>query len=205
MRSDISVIAWDFDGVLNRNIVGGRFVWADKLEDDLGIALDAFERGVFDASFADVISGKQDIKCHLQDWLDRSGYHALDAGAVLDYWFAKDDLKDPFTCGLLQRLTAQGVVQVIATNNEERRANYIEHQAGFGSLVRQVFSSGRIKSAKPDPSFFAHVSNALMVAPSEILLIDDSATNVRTAKALGWKGFHFTDDTRAELVSFLGL
>ncbi len=62
MRSDISVIAWDFDGVLNRNVVDGRFIWADTLESDLGIALDAFERGVFDASFLQVISGKRDIK-----------------------------------------------------------------------------------------------------------------------------------------------
>jgi putative hydrolase of the HAD superfamily len=204
MRTDISVIAWDFDGVLNRNIVDGRFVWADTLEDDLGIALDAFERGVFDTTFAQVISGKRDIKRHLQDWLDRCG-HTLDAEDLLDYWFARDDLKDPFTCGLLEDLTRHDVVQVIATNNEDRRSSYIEHKSGFGSLVSQVFSSGRIKSAKPDAAFFTHVSNALRVAPSEILLIDDSATNVRAAKALGWKGFHFTEQSRQELVSFLGL
>ena len=77
--------------------------------------------------------------------------------------------------------------------------------AGFGSLVSQIFSSGRIKSAKPDAAFFAHVSDTLKVAPSEILLIDDSATNVRVAKALGWKGFHFTEETRLELASFLEL
>ena len=204
MRTDISVIAWDFDGVLNRNVVDGRFIWADTLESDLGIALDAFERGVFDASFLQVISGKRDIKIHLQDWLDRSGY-LLDAGELLDYWFAKDDLRDPFTCSLLEHLTSHDVVQVIATNNEDRRSSYIEHQSGFGSLVSRIFSSGRIKSAKPDTAFFAHVSDTLKVAPSEILLIDDSATNVRVAKALGWKGFHFTEKTRLELASFLEL
>lgn len=204
MRADISVIAWDFDGVLNRNIVEGRFVWADTLEDDLGIALDAFERDVFDASFAQVITGKRDIKCHLQDWLDRSG-HTLNADDLLDYWFVKDDLKDPFTCDLLEHLAGHDVVQVIATNNEDRRSSYIEHQSGFGSLVSQVFSSGRIMAAKPDAAFFTHVSNTLRVTPSEILLIDDSATNVRAAKALGWKGFHFTEQSRQELASFLGL
>lgn len=204
MRTDISVIAWDFDGVLNRNIVDGRFIWADTLESDLGIALESFEAGVFDATFSQVISGKRDIKCHLQEWLERSG-HKLDAGDLLEYWFAKDDLKDPFTCGLLEQLAGHDVIQVIATNNEARRARYIEQQAGFGSLVSRVFSSGRIKSAKPDTEFFTHVSTALDIAPAQILLIDDSATNVRAAKALGWKGFHFTEETRPELVSFLGL
>ncbi|POF28812.1 HAD family hydrolase [Roseibium marinum] len=204
MHSDIKAIAWDFDGVLNRNIVNGRFVWADNLEADLGIPVEAFQKGIFDAQFAHVISGKRDLKTHVQDWLDQSG-HAIDASMLLDYWFAKDDLKDPYTLGLLGQLAERNIAQVIATNNETRRTAYIEEQAGFGKQVSHIFSSGRIGHAKPDAAFFRHVAGTIGFAPHEILLIDDSATNIKSAGALGWKGYHFTEDNRAELASFLGL
>ena len=50
MRNNIKAIAWDFDGVLNRNIVDGRFVWADTLEDDLGISVAALQKGIFNST-----------------------------------------------------------------------------------------------------------------------------------------------------------
>lgn len=204
MRNDIKAIAWDFDGVLNRNIVDGRFVWADRLEEDLGISLDDFQTGIFDNTFAQVISGKADLKDHVQNWLDLSG-HDLTATDVIDYWFDKDDLKDPYTCGLVDEIQSLGVEQIIATNNEDRRASYIEDTTGFLCLVSRVFSSGRIGHAKPETAFFEHVSETLGLPPSDILLIDDNAANVRAAEALGWQGFHFTGKSRFELASFLGL
>ncbi|MHA7773267.1 HAD family hydrolase [Roseibium sp. M-1] len=204
MRNDIKAIAWDFDGVLNRNIVDGRFVWADTLEEDLGIPLPEFERGIFDETFSNVINGKTDLQDHVQNWLDRSGY-GLGASDLIDYWFDKDDLKDPYTCGLVDEIQSLGVVQIIATNNETRRASYIEDKVGFLCLVSRVFSSGRIGHAKPETAFFEHVSETLGLPPSDILLIDDSASNVRAAQSLGWQGFHFDGRTRFELASFLGL
>jgi len=204
MDSDIKAIAWDFDGVLNRNVVAGRFVWSDRLEEDLGIPVQTFQDGVFDERFLDVISGKRDLKVHLEEWLALRG-HTVDASALLDYWFEKDDLKDPLTLDLLERLAERDILQVIATNNEARRAAYIEHRAGFGERVSHVFSSGRIGHAKPEAAFFRHVVETLGFAPEEILLIDDSARNVRAAEALGWKAFHFTEETRGKLHSILGL
>mgnify|MGYP000017261252 CR=1 FL=1 len=204
MRNDIKAIAWDFDGVLNRNAVDGRFVWADTLEEDLGIPLADFETGIFDATFNHVISGKIDLMDHVQTWLDRSG-HKVSASDLVDYWFDKDDLKDPYICGLVDEIQSLGITQIIATNNETRRASYIEDKVGFLCLVSHVFSSGRIGHAKPDKAFFEHVSKTLGLPPSDILLIDDNASNIRAAQSLGWQGFHFNGQTRFELASFLGL
>jgi len=204
MRSDIKAIAWDFDGVLNRNVVEGRFVWSDTLEQDFGIPADEFQAGIFDSTFPDVISGRIDLRIHVQTWLDRTG-RDLNASHLIDYWFEKDDLKDPYMCGLVDEIQDLGVEQIIATNNEDRRASYIEDTTGFLCLVSRVFSSGRIGHAKPDRAFFQHVSEALGLAPGEILLVDDSAANVSAAKDLGWQGFHFTGRTRFELAPFLGL
>jgi putative hydrolase of the HAD superfamily len=204
MRDDLNAIVWDFDGVLNRNIVDGRFVWADTIEEDLGIQLDEFEQGIFDENFIHVISGKIDLQIHVQEWLDARD-HSFTATALLEYWFAKDDLKDAHTCGLLDQLNALGVQQVIATNNERHRAAYIEETSGFKERVSKIFSSGRIGHAKPDEAFFKHVSDELGFAPQSLLLIDDNAVNVSAAKALGWDAFLFCEESRMELAPYLGL
>ncbi|MCV0429358.1 MAG: HAD-IA family hydrolase [Roseibium sp.] len=204
MRNDIKAIAWDFDGVLNRNIAEGRFLWSDTLEEDLGISLRAFQEGVFNDTFIDVLSGKLDLLHHVQSWLDQNG-HEINGEALLSYWFAKDDLKDPQTNELLDHLSDQGIVQVIATNNEDRRATYIESETGYETRVSAVFAAGRMGLVKPDPAFFIHIQEKLGLAPKNILLVDDSASNVRAARSLGWNAFHFTDETRSELARYLGI
>lgn len=203
LHSSIKAVAWDFDGVLNRNVIDGRFVWHLDLQQDLGISPDSVQTGIFTSSFIDVIAGKVDLLDHVQAWLEASA-HSVTASDFLDYWFQKDDLKDPLTGDLLDRLTQTGLTQVIATNNETRRATYIETNAGFSQRVARVFSSGRIGAAKPDTAFFDHVSTELDLEPQNILLIDDSARNVDTARSLGWHGFHFTESTRNELAGYLG-
>ena len=204
MRSDIKAIAWDFDGVLNRNIVNGRFLWAETLEEDLGISVPAFQEAIFNDTFLEVLAGKLDLQAHIKSWLDQSG-HQIGTEALLDYWFAKDDLQDPHTNALLDLLNSKGVTQVIATNNEHRRARHIERKTGYETRLHTVFAAGRMGLVKPDPAFFHHVQAKLGLAAEEILLIDDSATNVEVARSLGWDGYHFTDETRSELARYIGI
>lgn len=202
MHGNTKAVVWDFDGVLNRNIVDGRFVWSDTLEEDLGIPVKSFQEGIFNSTFLDVISGKIDLKIHLQTWLSEQN-HDLSAEDVLRYWFAKDDLADPVTCGFVERLRPTGICQVIATNNEHHRVSYIEHVSGFADRMDRIFSSGRIGCAKPNAAFFNHVSTSLGFLPEEHLLIDDSAANIDAARSLGWDTFHFTEESSSKLATFL--
>ncbi|MGL5010373.1 MAG: HAD family hydrolase [Paracoccaceae bacterium] len=196
------VVAWDFDGVLNRNIVDGRFVWADDFEADTGQSLRGFTDHVFGADFDLVITGRTDLRDRVADWARQVGYGA-GADALLDYWFARDALPDAGMLAMMERLAARGVRQVIATNNEARRVGYIEREMGFAARVEHVFSSGRMGVRKPDAGFFSHVVEVLAVAPGDILLIDDTAANVAAALAQGWQGFHFTEATRNGLAALL--
>lgn len=204
MRTNTKAIVWDFDGVLNRNIVDGRFIWSESLEEDLGIPVQSLQEGIFNHTFLDVISGKIELKPHLRTWLSEQN-HEITAEDVLSYWFAKDDLPDPLTIDIVERLRPTGICQVIATNNEHHRTSYIEHVSGFADRMDRIFSSGRIGCAKPNAAFFEHVSTSLGFLPGEHLLIDDSVANVRAARSLGWDTFHFTEESRSELATFLGL
>lgn len=196
----MTVLVWDFDGVLNANIVDGRFVWADTLKSDWGIDVQALAAHLFHANrIGQIMRGHFDLRDELAAWLVQEG-HEIDVDAFLAYWFAKDALPDADVMRYLHRQDAR---HVIGTNNEARRAAYIEHDMGFGRLVEHVFASGRIGHAKPDPDYFQHIEDWSGAAPAAHVLIDDTAHNVAAAQARGWQGFHFTDRTRNDLEAFL--
>jgi putative hydrolase of the HAD superfamily len=200
--AELKVIAWDFDGVLNQNIVDGRFLWADTFEADLGQSLSSFQHHVFGGDFDDIMTGRVDLRDRVASWTNAVGF-ADGPDALLAYWFAKDSLPDPAMLRLMQIMSQRGVRQVITTNNEARRARYIEDEMGYGARVERVFASGRIGLRKPDPAYFRHVSDCLKVEPESVLLVDDVEENVKQAAALGWKSFLFKTDTKRQLRRYL--
>lgn len=201
---DVDCVVWDFDGVVNRNIVDGRFIWSDNLEADLGIPLQLFTNYIFSSKFTDVICGRKDLLEHIGEWIAHSGFGGS-AQIILDYWLENDALPDKNVIEIMDQLSATGCRQVIATNNEPRRAHYIGYEMKFGQRVEAIFCSGLLGCAKPDPTFFDAVRKTLGLAADRLVLIDDSATNVAAAEAIGWKGFHFRDYDYASLKKRLGL
>ena len=198
----IKVIAWDFDGVLNRSWADGAHAWQRDFERDLGASLQSFHEAVFADGFHRIITGAEDVRERVASWVAKSQSTAS-ADEVLDYWFAKDARADDEMLALMQRLDDRGVRQVIATNNEARRTAFIRDQMGFGARVETIFASGHIGAMKPDSAFFDHVSGALGVPPADILLVDDREPNVIAAQKSGWHGFHFTDATRGALADYI--
>ena len=200
------LIVWDFDGVLNANIrataTGGRMLWAERMQEDLGLDPASLAAHLSRSGLMrDVMRGRHDIHDLLTDWL-RAQDAPLDADALLAYWFDRNALPDAQVLGWLKAHPAR---HVIGTNNEARRASYIEHQMGFGQHVEHIFASGRMGVAKPDPGFFATVERWARLTPPQILLIDDAPANIAAARARGWQAFLFNDDTRASLPDRLGL
>ena len=184
----IRAIAWDFDGVLNRNVVDGHFIWADNLQADLGIDPAFFRDTFFGPDFDDVIQGQRDFLDVVGAWC-AAHVPALDPVAFKDYWFAKDAHPDSETLAIVKALP--DLTHVIATNNEAHRARYIMEDMGFAAHVSAMYAAGPMKVAKPDPGYFNHVQAGLGLAAEEILLVDDHAPNIAAAKGLGWQTHHF--------------
>lgn len=200
----IDAVVWDFDGVLNRNIIEGRFIWSDTFEQDLGQPLVPFQQKIFGASFHDVLVGRLDLLDLISDWVEENGF-AGSARQVLDYWFAADRHLDQDLLLLIERLTASGLRSVIATNNDPLRSAYIEDQMGLGAQFERIFTSGRLGLAKPDPAFFEQVQTALAVKPGRLLLIDDNRDNIASADRLGWQTHLYREQSREALKHALGL
>ncbi len=190
------LIVWDFDGVLNRNIVDGRFIWADNLEADLGLSLESLQDYIFKSGrIRSVIRGEEELVDVSAEWLATQNTD-ITPEAFMAYWFAKDARPD---AEVIAHLKTHPARHVIGTNNPASRAAYIETEMGFSTLVEHVFASGRLKLAKPDPAYFQTITHWSGVAPENTLLVDDNAPNCEAASALGWRVFHFTDATRADL------
>ena len=196
------LVVWDFDGVLNRNQPQETYVWAASLAADRGYDPVSFEEVVFGSGkFAEVMCGRLDLLDVVAEWLSGQGAEE-DADQFLAHWFEHEACPDAES-GLW--LDACHHRKVIGTNNELRRTDYIEKDAGFGARVDRVFSSGRIGAVKPDAAFYQAIEDWAGLSGGRILLIDDNARYIAGARRRGWGAFHFTDDTRQRLPGILGI
>lgn len=202
MTNQPKLIVWDFDGVLNANIRDGRVFWADTMTADLGVSADAFKAHFFKSGlFKRIVRGELDLRDALQQWLEGVDTDVT-ADAFLHYWLSHDAHPDEEVLGWIHAHPAR---HVIGTNNEPHRAAYISDDMGFGDVVEHVFASGRMGVAKPDAAFFRQIEDWAKLAPADILLVDDTLSNIEACQTFGWRGFHFTPQTRAALPAHLGL
>ena len=200
----LQVVAWDFDGVLNRNVRDGVFEWSRNFERDLGLSIASFSAHLFAGRFQKAMVGEACLVEIVTEWTEHHGHHGR-TGEILDYWFRQDALPDNETLEIVRALKAKGVRNVMATNNEIHRTNYIESDMGFHAHVERIFAAGRMKIAKPDTAYFSHIEEELQIDPAAILLVDDMHENILAARRRGWQAFHFTEGAHGALAGALGL
>ncbi|WP_353255646.1 HAD-IA family hydrolase [Hyphomonas sp.] len=202
--SAIQVVAWDFDGVLNRNIENGVFAWSRHFERDLGLCVRSFSAHLFGGRFQKAMVGEACLIDIVTEWTELNGAQGR-THEILDYWFRTDALPDPGALAIAGALKSRGVLNVMATNNEAQRTNFIETEMGFTAHVERIFAAGRMKLAKPDTAYFAHIEDELQADPATILLVDDMHENILAARGRGWQAFHFTEGSHAVLAEALGV
>ncbi|MEJ2023199.1 MAG: HAD-IA family hydrolase [Maritimibacter sp.] len=197
----VQLIAWDFDGVLNR-VQNDQGAVAAAFERDIGLSFEHFVAHMFTQEhMGRVLTGAETIEDLFGDWLAGEGSE-LQAETLLTWWLEANHAPDEEMAALAERLPHR---QIIATNNEARRAAYIRELAGWGARVEAIFASGPMGVAKPDPGFFAQITEWSGLTAGEILLIDDNTQSIEAARALGWQTFLFNDETREALPAALGL
>jgi len=197
----IDVIAWDFDGVLNKNVVNNHFIWLDQMEADLGYCSKTFMEQVI-GDFGPVMAGQECLLDRLAPWLDHVG-HDGNAEEFTNYWFNLDRYPDPIMHDVLERAAKAGITNVMATNNEARRGRFAWHDMGFDQRMDKLFTAGEMKKIKPHAEFFHHITDDLGVDPSRVLFVDDMVENIKSARAVGMHGHLFVHNEYDSLKTVL--
>lgn len=207
--STIDTIVWDFDGVLNRNYVDGKYKWNFNFEDEFGHSVDTFNEMIFKDKFSEILTGEMSLIEAVSDWAGTVGYNG-DLLNLIEYWFQNDYDLDDKVMGWLAASKRSNLRNVMGTNNEAMRTQFIAEDLGFADRMDRIFASGLMGVAKPDEAFFGMVSDELAVEPDEMMLIDDSQDNIEAAEACGWQ-VHWFDgqdydglEARLEEVGALG-
>lgn len=202
MLRDIDVIAWGFEGVLNKKPPRSHFNWLKQLVGDPRMSWHKYTQGVFSDLVKEIMVGKLNLMRPLELWAHLVRYPG-DLEQLLQQWFKEDARPDGDVLAMVDRLKQARIKQILVTNNEPLRTKYIENCMGFDQHLDEIFASGRMGVAKPDQGFYRFVTESLEVPPDHMLLIDSHEENVEAARDAGWKAVHLTEDNREKVLTAL--
>jgi putative hydrolase of the HAD superfamily len=137
------------------------------------------------------LSGRGDFIADLAEFLAR--WNMRDRVADVLQVLTTIEL-DAAMASAVAALRSAGIRCYLATNQEAHRASYMSKTLRYGEVFDGEFYSYRLGFTKPDPSYFRAIVEALSLAPSSLLLIDDHEPNVATARQLGLNAALFTAD-----------
>ena len=188
----------DVDGVLITPRLGG---WAADLEADLGVSRDELAEQFFAVHWEEIVLGSAGLHERLAPVLARIA-PGVTSHQLAAYWFAKDSVLDYQLLDDLALMRARGVQVHLATVQEHERAAYIWDRLGFAAQFDAMHYAADLGAKKSDPAFYAAVEARTGFSGAELLLIDDTASNVEAARAAGWRGVHWNGAQRlAEALS----
>jgi putative hydrolase of the HAD superfamily len=98
---------------------------------------------------------------------------------------------NPATLQLLADLRAGGTTLALLSNAGPDYGSYFRH-GPLGDLFAACYVSGELGLLKPHPEIYRHVLDDLGITPAEAVFIDNRASNVAGAQALGITGHVFT-------------
>jgi putative hydrolase of the HAD superfamily len=102
---------------------------------------------------------------------------------------------NPATVDVLADLHAGGTRLALLSNAGADFASFLRH-GPLGDLFSACYVSGELGLLKPHEEIYRHVLDDLGSTPAEAIFIDNRASNVAGAEALGITGHVFTDASR---------
>jgi putative hydrolase of the HAD superfamily len=102
---------------------------------------------------------------------------------------------NPATVDVLADLRAGGTPLALLSNAGADFASFLRH-GPLGDLFSACYVSGELGLLKPHAEIYQHVLDDLGILPAEAIFIDNRASNVAGAEALGIAGHVFTDASR---------
>lgn len=202
-------LALDVDGVLLDPGRNGDGHWTNELTARFGIERVQLRESFFMNSWDDVVNGRRTVEDGLGEALALIGT-TVDVESVLSCWFDADYAPIEEMFDLARRAAAAGCRVVLATNQEHRRADYLQRRIGAAISLERVIYSADVGCQKHDPRFFETASDRLGLNADQrtnVVFVDDVMHNVEVARSAGWRAVHASADQpwRHEVAALLGL
>lgn len=180
----------DVDGVLVTGRPQDGLRWDHGLQDDLGISQELLGQAFFARSWDRIVLGELGLLPALAEVL-RDIAPSVPAEDLVDYWFRMDSRIAEDVLADCRAARRAGLAIYLTTNQEHLRAAYLMDRMGLAEEVDGIVYSAQFGARKPQPRFFAQAARAVGAAPEDLLLVDDSPTNVAAARRAGWRAAHW--------------
>jgi putative hydrolase of the HAD superfamily len=188
-----ALLALDVDGVLLDPMRGGRGPWQVAFGERFGVDARQLDGALFAARWSEVIVGRRTVEAALSDALEELGWD-MGVDAALACWFEEDFVIAPVVLEAATVWAGRGMPVVLVSNQEPRRARYLEeHLAPLLPIGGTAFS-GDLGLTKSEQLFYERAEKQLGIAepgPS-VVFLDDTLDNVEVARRHGWTSIHFT-------------
>lgn len=186
----IKALLFDADGIIVRSEM-----FSHQYTKKFGIPVDAmtpFFRGIFQSCLIGEANLKEVVEPYLQKWK----WHGT-VDEFLNFWFESEHVIDQQLVDAIKKLQHNGIRCFLTTNQEQYRTDYMRYTMGFGELFDGIFSSAEVRNKKPEPDYYEFVLQVLQaqhgIEKNDIIYIDDTASHVEGAKAVGIKSYLYTE------------
>lgn len=183
-----AAVLFDCDGVL----VDSETIGFDLLDDDFRrhghpMPRDEMERRFIGGTIRGLWTRAREAGIPLpDDWVD-------DFYARLYARLAEGTPLIPGVEAVLDRLDAAGIPYAVGSNGTTRKMQITlgQHPSVFRRLEGRLFSGQELGCPKPDPGLYLHAASAIGADPARCVVIEDSPTGARAARAAGMRCLGF--------------
>lgn len=194
------LIIFDCDGVLvDSEPITNRVLAEDLTRHGLPITTERCIELFVGGTMAGVATRARELGADLPgDWIER--FYDIMCAALAEEVMAVPGVHDTFDA-----LDGAGLPYCVASNGPMRKMRVTLGRAELWHRVDgRIFSAHEVGIAKPDPGLFLHAARTLNAAPADCVVIEDSASGVRAARAAGMRCLGFSRDTAPERLAAEG-
>jgi len=185
------LVIFDCDGVVvDSEIITNTFLRDEMAAHGLDLPLDQIMGLFVGGTIAGVAVQARELGARLpQDWVETFYPRLCDK-------LAEGTPMIPGIVGVLERLEGASIPYCIGSNGRhmKMRATLGQHPELAARFTSNVFAATDVARPKPAPDLFLHAAATMGHAPEACVVIEDSPTGARAAKAAGMRCFGYAPE-----------
>jgi beta-phosphoglucomutase len=160
---------------------------------------------------------EKDLDCILEGWkredILRHFLGNLTKAQMVEYGNRKDKFFQQVgvpikpvlgLCEFLDHLEMLGIPKAVATSASERRTRLTLDRLNLTRYFAAIVTANDVLKGKPDPAIYLLAAEQMGVRPEHVVVIEDSVSGVKAARAAGMKCLGMASNSRCDLLREAG-